>query len=264
MNLWRKTRSEVAGAWRSVRYDLGRRPAPPAPPATEPADVTSTGMSTFGGMTGVHPDTGDRWSPDAAGYDQSGYDLPGYEPDDEGAGRPRRRLVAAGAFVTLAVVGAAGSYLAVVGGLGGLLRDQPAPAGERPLAAAGRDGGTTTGAGATSGLGRGSVIGPDRTATQPVPPSRATLPPAAGPAPARPAQRPARPVRPGKPTHEGCDCLTPPVPTPTAPPSSTPSPSASTSPSPSPSASGSPASPGPSAEPSGFGSPEAGRRYRRS
>ena len=47
MSLWRRTSTEMAGAWRSLRYDMGRRPS--EPPAGGP-DVTSTGMCTFGGQ----------------------------------------------------------------------------------------------------------------------------------------------------------------------------------------------------------------------
>ncbi|HET6531081.1 MAG TPA: hypothetical protein VFH03_10780, partial [Actinoplanes sp.] len=104
MTLWRRTRTEMAGAWRSLRYDLGRRPEPLPARGREPEpDVTSTGMSTFGGVTGSS----------APAYPPA---QPGYrEP-----ARPGRALTAVGAVLTLAVVGVAGSYLAVVTGLGGL------------------------------------------------------------------------------------------------------------------------------------------------
>jgi hypothetical protein len=241
----------MAGAWRSLRYDMGRRTEEPPAGATgrpvpgeAPPDVTSTGMSTFGGG--------------AAAETTGGYD---------GFGRPPRRLVAVGAFVTLAVVGAAGSYFAVVSGLGGLLRQEPAAAGERPLAAAApvgdrADGDAPDGAAATSGLGRGPAqIAPERTGALPVLPQK-VLAPVAGPAPARPERPGIRPAAPGTPTREDCDCLTPPVPTPTAPPSAGPSPSSS--PSPSPSESSPEPDQSPSAEPgvSGDSSAEARRRHR--
>jgi hypothetical protein len=236
MTLWRRTRSELAGAWRSLRYDLGRRTEQSPPPAGPAPDVTSTGMSTFGGVTG-HTGPAERYAEPA---------------------RPRRRLAAAAAFVALAVAGSAGSYLAVVTGFGGLLHGDSAAAGERPLAAAGRTGdAAATGADATSGLGRGpaaaaAAAAPDVTTAQPVPPQRAaapaTEPPAAGP-----AQPPRQPVRAGTPTREDCDCLSPPVPTPTAPPSAGPSPTPGDSASPSPSESESSDPGDPSADPTASG-----------
>jgi hypothetical protein len=265
MTLLRRTRTEVAGAWRSLRYDLGRRTEQPPPGGREPEpDVTSTGMSTFGGVTGTGrsgPGAGPAY--DGPGYHGPGYDGPGYDGPGYGEpARPRRTLVAAGAFLTLAVVGAAGSYLAVVTGLGGLLRDEPAAADQRPLAAAVRPGDTAAGADATSGLGRGPAEAPVAATAQPVPPPKVQQP-ATVPAPARPAQPPARPARPGTPTREDCDCLTPPVPTPTAPPSASPSPSASSSTAPSPSEFESSDPADPTAEPSEShnGSPE--RRVHR-
>lgn len=101
MSLLRKTRAEVAGAWRSLRYDLGRRPA--EPPADGP-DVTSTGMSTFG-------------VPMVTFTEQPAVPVR----------RPRRALTA-GVFGVLTVAGAALAYLGVVNGLG-------SPALERPAAA---------------------------------------------------------------------------------------------------------------------------------
>jgi len=78
MTLWRRTRTEVAGAWRSVRYDLGR-------PGSGDPDLTPFGE------TGTH-----RYAP---------------------VRRPHR-LVAFAAAGTLAVAGATGGYLAVVTGAG--------------------------------------------------------------------------------------------------------------------------------------------------
>lgn len=79
MSLLRKTRTELAGAWRSLRYDLGRRPV--EPPASGP-DMTSTGMSTFG-------------APVVATHTE--HPVP--------ARRPRRALTA-GMFAVLTVAGA--------------------------------------------------------------------------------------------------------------------------------------------------------------
>ncbi|MEV4704847.1 hypothetical protein [Actinoplanes sp. NPDC049316] len=221
MTLWRRTRTEVAGAWRSLRYDLGRREPdetgaragiPPAHP-----DVTSTGYSTFGGAGltgGLHTSYG-----------------PGY------ARRPRR-LVAVTAFGTLAVAGAAGSYFAVVNGLGAMLGEQPAGAEPYPLAAAAPDG--TTGETSNEGLGRGpqeapapaeapAAAGTVRTvphtlATTGTPDSRGAV---VLPTPRRTSVHRTSPATAPTP----CDCLTPPVPTPTAAPSTPHSPSPTPSPS---------------------------------
>jgi hypothetical protein len=243
MTLWRRTRNEAAGAWRSLRYDLGRRAEQP-PPAGPVPDVTSTGMSTFGGVTG-HTGPAERYAEPA---------------------RPGRRLAAAAAFVALAVAGSAGSYLAVVTGFGGLLHGDSAAAGERPLASARRAGDPPAGGTeAISRLGRGpAAAAPDGRTARPVPPQRlaapATVPPAARPAPPPPQ----RPARPGTPTREGCDCLNPPVPTPAAPPPSSPSPSPADSASPSPSESESSDPTGPSADPTAAGDdPAEGRRGHR-
>ncbi len=114
MSLWRRTRTEMAGAWRSLRYDMGRRPASTGTPAAAPApDVTSTGMSTFGGAPAADAHTG-----------QHGY------------ARPPRRTAAVAAFGVLAVVGAAGSYFAVVNGLGAMFGERPANAEAYPLTVA--------------------------------------------------------------------------------------------------------------------------------
>ncbi|RSM64996.1 hypothetical protein DMB66_18185, partial [Actinoplanes sp. ATCC 53533] len=138
MTLWRKARTEVAGAWRSMRYDLGR----PEPDADVPGpgtgagypDVTSTGLSTFGGAGltgGLRTSYGGQLVP-----------------------RPRR-LAAVSAFGVLAVAGAAGSYLAVVNGIGALVGDQPEGAEPYPLAAEAPRG--TEGDLSNSGLGRGAA-----------------------------------------------------------------------------------------------------------
>jgi hypothetical protein len=213
MSLWRRTRSEVAGAWRSLRYDLGRRP--PEPPADGP-DVTSTGMCTFGVPVGVA------------------------DPVAPVARRPPRRAAAVSAFGLLTVVGAAGAYLAVVNGLGSLLNEQTAAAGTLPPATA------ATSATADSGIGPSTRRPRVRAAPAPTPKASPT------PEPARtmltPPARPAGPVR----TKKACGCGDPPVPTPTAPastPSPTPSETASASDSPTPGESS--ATPGESPEPSG-------------
>ncbi|MFC3742735.1 hypothetical protein [Paractinoplanes deccanensis] len=252
MSLLRRTRTELAGAWRSLRYDMGRAPA--EPPADGP-DVTSTGMSTFGAIPA----------------------LAEAEPRPVPHRRPRRAL-AVTAFGTVTVAGAAGAYLAVVNGLGSLLSETPAAADTFPArpaatanaraaagpAATGQQpsittrpvlpaeapaaGTTTAGAPPAPVAGVGGVTA----ATPPPPPSSVRT------IPASPMQTPRRPGRPE------CHCATPPpVPTPTAPtssPSPTPSPSPSSSTTVEPSPSETSATPGESVEPSPSWQ---GRRHRR-
>jgi hypothetical protein len=162
---------------------------------------------------------------------------------DEFPRRPRR-LAAVSAFGVLALMGAAGSYFAVVNGLGSLLSEKPATAEAHPypLAAGDPAAASTAGLGETRSARRAAVAlpAPRTTAATPTPPPARVLPP--------PAHR-TRPERTGRPGGAGCDCLTPPVPTPTAPsaPSATPTTPASPSPSPSSSATGgTSASPSPS------------------
>src|SRR4051812_40192462 len=141
MSLWRRTRTEVAGAWRSVRYDFGRRPSEPA---AEGPDVTSTGMSTFGGRPLDEP------------------------PAGSGERRhPPRRAVAVTAFGLLTVAGAAGAYFAVVNGLGSVLSETPAAADTFPPAPA-------VTSHARIGAGRAGPAGP---ATAPRHPPAAPPPP---------------------------------------------------------------------------------------
>ena len=209
MNLWRRFRTELSGAWRSLRYDLGRRPpAPDGGPWVDGPDVTYTGMSTFGVPV----------------------------PADERP--PRRPLVAVAVVVLLAVVGAAASHVAVAGGLGSLLRGKPAEPRPYPMAAVPAD---TSG---TPAAGLGHAGG--RLATPGAPPA-ATPPPgtAAGESPDEPA--PATAAIPPE-TPEPPENGTPPVPTPTAPSTET-RPSAGPSPSPAPSPSDSPSATPPSSPP---------------
>lgn len=264
MTLWRRTRNEVAGAWRSLRYDLGRHEpdageASPGAGAERDAgypDVTSTGLSTFSG-SGV-----------TGGLLMS--------PAEEFASRPRR-LAAVSAFGALAVAGAAGSYFAVVNGVGSLISDEPAGTEPYPLAAEAPRGGE--GELSNSGLGRGTAVLPGRPAatagTTPgtirlLPTASATTPTVpAAPRP-RPRQTTVERTTPATgPT--ACHCLTPPVPTPTAPvptphsPSATPSPSATSDDNGSPRPSESPSSADASGSGSGGGTGErlAGARHGR-
>ncbi|WP_127501295.1 hypothetical protein [Actinoplanes solisilvae] len=207
MSLLRRTRTEMAGAWRSLRYDLGRG-TPAEPPADGP-DVTSTGMGTFG-LEG----------------------LGGQIEPAQPVRRPRR-AVAVTAFGTLTVAGAAGAYLAVVNGLGSLVSGSEAEAGTLPP----RPAATTA-----VGLGPSSPAGPTTKATRiarPVTPEETAALTPIEPPPAvavPPVRSPGRTATTRPPSPE-CHCG-PPVPTPTAPsptPTPTPSPSPSDSPSPSPS-----------------------------
>jgi len=230
MTLWRKARTEVAGAWRSMRYDLGRpepdadRPGPgtSARPGAGYPDVTSTGLSTFGGAGltgGLRTSYGEQLVP-----------------------RPRR-LAAVSAFGVLAVVGAAGSYFAVVNGVGALVGDKPVGAEPYPLAAEAPRG--TDGDLSNSGLGRGTAnaagpppAAPTTTAelapgaVRVLPTPTAAAPPAV--APRSPRTTVAGKPAPGRPEiRPTACCLNPPVPTPTVPvptphsPSATPSPDSS-------------------------------------
>jgi hypothetical protein len=266
MTLWRRTRNEVAGAWRSLRYDLGRH-EPDADEASPRAgaerdagypDVTSTGLSTFSG-SGV------------TGGLRTSY-------GEEQVFRPRR-LAAVSAFGALAVAGAAGSYFAVVNGVGSLLGDEPAGTEPYPLAAEAPRGGD--GELSNSGLGRGTAVLPGRpaaAATSETAPGRIrvlpTSPSTTPSVPGRPQPRPRQTTVEGTTPATGptaCDCLTPPVPTPTAPvptphsPSATPSPSATSHESGSPRPSESPSSTDPGVSGSGGGTGErlAGARHAR-
>jgi hypothetical protein len=240
MSLLRRTRAEMAGAIRSLRYDLGKHPV--EPPAGGP-DMTSTGMSTFGG-------------------------LPVEEQSSRYVGRrpPPRKALAVSTIGVLTVAGAAGAYLAVVNGLGALVSEPAAadtfPArptatsnaeiGEGPVTAPGRVAATTT----ITADGRVVTTGEAPAPRPPAGPG-ALVPPA-------PATKNTSPIRTTIPTSPECKC-NPPVPTPTAPtgsPSPTPSTSSSSpagSPSTDPAPSESSATPDESVEPSG--SPQ-GRRHR--
>ena len=233
MSLWRRIRAEAAGAWRSLRYDLGRRPD--EAPAGGP-DMTSTGMNTFGGHSMVMP----------AGLG-----------DPVQAGGPRRaprRALAISALGLLTVVGATAAYLAVANGLMSALSDQPAAAGTLAPAPAPAD----------AAIGSGPAARRKPTArTVPASPAAPTTgaPQLGGSAGALVPHR-TGPVRTVKPTNPECACNVPPVPTPTAPTASpSPTPSSSDPASADPSPTGSPADSDQSPEPSG--SPEGRHRRHR-
>ena len=268
MSLSRRIRAEVAGAWRSVGYDLGRRPSAPAPGAGP--DVTSTGMNTFPGSL---------------------VDLPAGPP--ETGARPPRRFVAVTAFCALAAAGAGGSYAAATTlfaeepvaavqaapgpdqATGGLVTPRRDTAGRRstpgprvtaamgsvPVAA----GQPRTTSGAT-GRAAGNAVGPAAGRTAVTAPPVAVKPAPTSPAGRRTVAAPPRPTRPGSPE---CHCPAPPVPTPTSlpdTPSGTPSPvTSSAAPAPSPSEPPAGAtSPSPAAAPSSAtGDPRPGGHHGR-
>lgn len=240
MSLWRRSRNEVAGAWRSLRYDLGRRPEPGGTGAAAPApDVTSTGMSTFGGVPAADLRTA-----------------------HDGYARPPRRTAAVAAFGVLTVVGAGGSYFAVVHGIGALIGEKPASAEAYPLTAAAPPRDTADEADSTSGMGRGSAPRAAGTTAVAVP-SRTVALPGTAPAPTRTTPSRTRPARPAPPDDEAC-CPAPPVPTPTAPPAPTPTPSADEPTEPAPSEPSGTPSDSPSADPTGPGGGDRPERHARS
>ncbi|KHD77718.1 hypothetical protein MB27_09650 [Actinoplanes utahensis] len=220
MSLWRNVRGEMAGAWRSICYDLGRRRAAPSSPRP---DVTSTGMETFPGSL-------------------VGLPVPPVETD----ARPPRRFVAVAAFCALSLCGAAGSYLVATTAFADRMGDRvspvapPAAAPARPAFEATED--AMGGVPASTGRPRTAIAATAATGPGPARPPGTTAPaapaaPAAARKPAPPAAARPAPGRTGIPevtTSPDCGCEAPPVPTPTAP---SPTPSVSDSGSPSPSAS---------------------------
>ncbi len=238
MSILRNAGREVAGAWRSLRYDLRPRPAQPDAPGDGYPDVTSTGLSTFGdGMPG------------------------------DGYGRRPNRLVAVAAFGLLALAGAAGSYLAVAKGLGGFAvqRDTAAP---RPVPLVAEPGplppGPPPGSPPPGSLPPGSLP-PGPAAAPPAPALRGPQPAAAAATTARRAVSPREAATPGTgpvPPRTLPRTMAPPVRTPCAcPPAPTRasvSPSKAT-PAPRPSASSGPASGGPGAPQTPAGSAAATR-----
>jgi hypothetical protein len=215
----------VAGAWRSLRYDLDRRQA-------RGADDEETTDLIF----------------------------PEYS-----AARPPRRMLAAGGFGLLAVAGAAGTYLAVASGLGLLIDDPSGGQNALPAAAGGPaavqdfgganlpvdevvppDGAIGVGKGDGKGKGEIVIVREGRNGGRITPAGRqAAVEEAGGGHAPAPAPKPS-PTR-TKPTVPG------PGPTTRSPsPSASPSASPSWSPSPSPSPSETP-SPSPSASDPGEG-----------
>jgi hypothetical protein len=243
MTLWRRTRNEVAGAMRSLRYDLDQHHT-----KEHPQHTNQPGASQYdaGHHNAGHHDAsrhhGNRY--DMIPYDMSALDLGRNRPGGyagrhvaqfgaagnlsggagapEGAGERRpRRLLTVTAFGTLAVIGVAGSYAAVVTDFGGLA------GGSRgvepyPLAAA-LPGGERL---SNEGFGRGEAQGPPATAAG-LPATRPrsvvrVLPTTAVAGPVAQAAETARETQtvrtPGSTStaEQPCDCVTPPVPTPTS------------------------------------------------
>ncbi|MBB2941661.1 hypothetical protein FB565_001365 [Actinoplanes lutulentus] len=242
MSLLRRIRGEVAGAWRSVGYDLGRRPSEAEPAEIRELDVTSTGMNTFPGAL---------------------VDLPSSPLRTDAT--PPRRFVAVTVFCLLAMSGATGSYFvatsifsAPTGNVAESAESAPQAAAERPIPvdqAAGGEAGmgsalrpagkprttppsaSPTVAGAAGTVGTAGAAGPQKPVAKV---TRGVPADAAAPATSR-QERPTT-VAPERTriTESPCDCMTPPVPTPTAQPVGT-SPSASVRPSEKPDNSTSPA-----------------------
>ncbi|WP_285471804.1 hypothetical protein [Actinoplanes sp. NBRC 101535] len=207
MSLWQRVRGEIAGAWRSIGYDLGRRREPPVS-AVPGLDVTSTGMSTFPGSL---------------------MDVPAPRTTDA---RPPRRMVAVATFGLLAVAGAGGAHVAAT-------RLFATPAANTTVAAPAAPAITTTGPadrGGVAGMGpgprreraaatvaAGRAAGSEPSPTGPATVASATVTPATRSPTARPEEK-------------DCGCRIPPVPTPTSPHRATPaspSPTATASPTPS-------------------------------
>ncbi|WP_433829261.1 hypothetical protein ACQP2E_07640 [Actinoplanes sp. CA-015351] len=218
MSLFRRIRGEVAGAWRSVGYDLGRRhseaPAPEAAPEISGLDVTSTGMNTFPGSL---------------------VDLPSSPLRTDAA--PPRRFVAVTVFCLLAMSGATGSYFVATSifsaptgnvaesvdsaGSAGSTDSAPQAAAEQPIP-------VDQAAGGKAGMGSAlRPAGKPRTTPASASPAVAGKPvakvtrgaPADAAAPATSRQERPTTVTPERTriTESPCDCMTPPVPTPTAP-----------------------------------------------
>lgn len=221
MSLWRRMRAELAGALRSMRYDLRGRPAeqPDGP------DVTSTGLSTFPGALM-------EWRTAAPETDA----------------RPPRRFVAVTALCLLALVGAIGSYLLVTKGLAAA-DDRPVAAPVEPAAPTPAETAGPSPAGPAEPTSRtddriGPVTGAKAVQPGPVGTTAGAPPVATKNDISETHQQKPSTHRPPATTPE-CDCAAPPVPTPTIA-----SPGDGTSPDPHGSTSGSP-----SAAPSGSTDP---------
>ena len=197
MSLLPRIRAELAGAWRSVGYDLGRRPAPPV--SVSGPDVTSTGMNTFPGSL---------------------VNLPMGPPETDA--RPPRRFVAVTAFCALAAIGAGGSYVAATTVFAGepaaVTQAAPGPDHAKgglvsPTSGHRKASGRTVAKDAMGPVPVATKAGRPRTGAPSTAKPARKAPVAVRPAPGAPAGRrtagtPARPARSATPE---CACLTPPV-----------------------------------------------------
>ena len=213
MSLWRSINNELSGAWRSLRYDLDRR------------SVRARDLGSADRFAGTPPPSG----------------------------RPPRRFVAISAIGVVALIGAAGSGLAVVNGLGPLPAEEPAAPQSFPLVAEAAPRLTAPTAVRTTRKARSGRPAP----TAPAPKRRRTAVAATPVRPTTEATVPAPVARPlpriritpttphtfARPPSTPCVCTTPPMSAPTSPssqmsptghPSITPSPFASSSATPEP------------------------------
>lgn len=121
--IWRVIRREVGGAWRSLRYDVtGRRSPDNAPTEDLRLPRHALGAGPLGGeSSGAVPPRSGR--PRSGRARLGGARPGGARPGGHAADKPGPRVVTAGLVGLLAVVGAIGTYYAVIGGLGVLLED---------------------------------------------------------------------------------------------------------------------------------------------
>jgi hypothetical protein len=205
VNIWRAVHREAMAAWRSLRYDLRRRPKQRQ-------------------RTEVIPRV-----PASADEDD-----PAYDPYS----RRTRRLRTALAVAALAVSGTAATYFGVVGGLTALLTGEAGPPSALPgvnvePAPTGPVAGVRTGTRSDADVGSMQPLAPTQSTTSaaPVKPSepRSTRP-SRPPSPTS-TRKPPVPTPAPHPT-PSCWCQQP-TPTPTGSPTPTPSPSPTPSPDPS-------------------------------
>lgn len=206
MSPWRAIGREMVGAWRSLRYDLGRF----GPDAT--ADLTDPDLT----------DT-DPLGTEPIGPDPLGAGAPWHTGVGERA-RPPRPFRAAVTVAVLVVLSTAGSYLGVVAGLSVLLTEAPPTVVSALPIVTDRPTPTAAPPATTAAAPAGAVAGPPAAASPaatagPRVPSVASARPSRGPVPWWPSW----PVPTCLPGRWGCASPPGPRPTPTVP-SATPSP----------------------------------------
>jgi hypothetical protein len=128
VGLWKTVRREVAGAWRSARYDVDRHVGHHRAIKLEQAETAEIVVRQIVWQHRPSPHRRDRpvempWA------GRQPRPVPAITPK-----APRRRTVAATGVALLVAGGAAGTYLAVAGSLAGVKADAHDPAGQ-PLAA---------------------------------------------------------------------------------------------------------------------------------